>query len=139
MSKAGYTSDRWESHWNSLEETIRAAGTYVVPSDNLRPRTLEAARELSSDRKSMRRFWRLVIALCLGCVLSIPLAERLHAWHERSRSPSARELQWQALQLAESDSQVGANWGMFEAFRQLRSMQAERLGRSTTGASSVQF
>ena len=33
-----------------VELLIRAAGSYVVPSDNLRPRTLEAARELAADR-----------------------------------------------------------------------------------------
>ena len=39
-----------------LEATVLAAGKYVVPSDDLRPHTLEAAKELDSDRKGSQHF-----------------------------------------------------------------------------------
>lgn len=126
----------------AVEAAIRAAKNYVVPSENLRPRTLEAAREMVDDRKQVRRFWRFSIGLLLCGALSIPLADRLNAWHQRSRSPSATELEWQALNLAESDSSIGTNWGLFEAFRQLRGTQAARFGRPSAPNdvhSSLQF
>jgi hypothetical protein len=133
-------SRRYESADDSLpaiEEAIRAAANYVVPSDNLRPRTLEAAREVSEDRRSERRLRRLIIVLLLCTGLSIPLSERLTAWYEGRRSPSATEMELHALDLSTSGD-VGPHWGLFEAFSQLRSMQAARLGRTSTN-SSIQF
>lgn len=117
-----------------IEWQIRSAGDYVVPSDNLRPRTLEAAREWSDDRKAIRRLRRFAVLLLLCSVMSVPLVEQLTAWHKRSQSPSATELEQHALQLA-TDSHIGQHWGLFEAFSRLRRVQAARLGQPVSNSS----
>ena len=64
-----------------LEATVLAAGKYVVPSEDLRPHTLEAAKAMDSERKGSNRFLVVsaVIAFCfvfagpfqIGCPLGV--------------------------------------------------------------------
>ena len=117
-----------------IEAKIRAARNYVVPSSNLRPQTLEAARELSEDRKSTRQLRRLAVAMLLLSVLSIPMADQLTVWHQRQQLPSASELQQRALDM-ESDGDAAPHWGLIEAFNQLRRVQAARLGQASPNRS----
>ncbi len=109
-----------------VELLIRAAGNYVVPSDNLRPRTLEAARERAADRVGFYKLARLFLVLLFCSALSIPALDSLSAWHDRSVSPSAAEIQDQATRIG-SEKGVGPHWGLYEAFNRLRNHQAEKL------------
>ena len=117
-----------DSYLVPIESLIKSAGSYVVPSDNLRPRTLEAAREAAADRVGFFRLARLFLVLLFCSAVSFPALDRLSAWHERSVSPSSAEIQLQATQLS-TQKGVGANWGLFEAFKRLRSDQAANLSR----------
>ncbi len=104
-----------------LEATVQSAGAYVIPSDNLRPHTLEAARDYSSDRRGtfvLAKF-ALTIAI-LGCV-SLPVIDRMASWHDRVTSPTALQL----LEIAQKKS-VGIDWGLIEAFSEMRQNQASR-------------
>jgi hypothetical protein len=118
----------------AIQQAIRAAGDYVVPSEDLRPKTLEAARQLCEDRQGGIRFGRFAALLLLCMVVSVPIAERLTAWYDRVASPSSSQLQQQALQIS-SDRDIGPHWGLFEAFSQLRRSQAARLGHSAVPSS----
>ena len=109
-----------------VELLIRAARNYVVPSDNLRPRTLEAARESAADRVGFYKLARLFLILLFCSALSVPALDRLTAWHDKSVSPSASEIQDQASQIA-TEKGVGPHWGLYEAFNRLRNHQAENL------------
>ncbi|MDX1930066.1 MAG: hypothetical protein SFV81_26300 [Pirellulaceae bacterium] len=109
-----------------VELLIRAAGNYVVPSDNLRPRTLEAARESVADRAGFFRLARLFLVLLFCSAVSIPALDRLAAWHDKSVSPSGAEIQNQANEFA-TEKGVGPHWGLYEAFKRLRNHQAENL------------
>jgi len=114
----------------AIEEAIRAAGAFVRPSDDLRPRTLETARELSEDRRGGVRLASFAAVLLLCLIVSAPVGQRLSAWYQRIEAPSAAELQQQALQI-ETDRNTGPHWGLYEAFSQLRRSQAVRLGQRT--------
>ncbi len=109
-----------------IESLIRSAGNFVVPSENLRPRTLEAAREAAADRIGYFKLARLFLLLLFCSALSVPALDRLTAWHERSLSPSSTEIQNQAAQLS-TQKGIGPHWGLFEAFQRLRSDQAANL------------
>ncbi len=109
-----------------VELLIRAAGNYVVPSENLRPRTLEAAREKAADRVGFFRLAKLFLILLFCSAVSIPALERLTAWHDRSVSPSVSEMQDQASRIA-TEKGVGPHWGLYEAFKRLRNRQADNL------------
>ncbi len=109
-----------------VELLIRAAGSYVVPSDNLRPRTLEAARESAADRVGFYKLARMFLVLLFLSALSVPALDRLTAWHDKSVSPSVSEIQDQAARIA-SEKGVGMHWGLYEAFNRLRNHQADNL------------
>lgn len=110
----------------SLEATILAAGRYVVPSDNLRPHTLEAARDYDSDRRGTHQFARFVLAIAVCGCISLPVLDRLASWRDKMASPTSLQM----LEIAEKKN-VGANWGLFEAFSELRQNQASRFGQAT--------
>ena len=108
-----------------LEATVQSAGAYVIPSDNLRPHTLEAARDYSSDRRGTYVLAKFGLAIAiLGCV-SLPVLDRMASWHDRVTSPTSLQM----LEIAQRKS-VGIDWGLFEAFSELRQNQASRFGHS---------
>lgn len=119
----------FDPSWAEVEALVRAAGQYVVPSDNLRPRVLEAAREKRNDQRGRRKILQCVAAILLCGALSLPLAERMEVWRDHTKSPSANDLELRAIQLS-SRSNDGPHWGLLEAFNQLRESQATRLQRS---------
>ena len=106
-----------------LEATVLAAGTYVVPSDNLRPHTLEAARELDLDRKGTYAIAKVLLAIAVcGCVC-LPVVERLAVWRDKVEQPTSVQIHKTALK-----KNIGIDWGLFEAFSELKQSQASRFG-----------
>jgi ferric-dicitrate binding protein FerR (iron transport regulator) len=110
--------------WEDAETLVRAAGGYVRPSDELRPRVLEAARVESRERQAQRRIWQAALAITL-------LIGILAAAGSRFDLPapfSASMLQAQAnVRAAEGD---GAGWSMVDSFTDLRRRQAALLNLS---------
>lgn len=112
-----------------IEAAIRAAGNYVLPSEDLRPRTLDAAHEHCGDRRAEQKLGGFVIAVLLLVMISSPAIHYIDALRTRSTAPSATEMQDRGLRYA-SDPHIGSNWGLTEAFTQLRRLQANRLGET---------
>jgi len=115
---------------NEIEDLVRAAGDYVQPSRDLRPRVVEGARLRDKDRRAEGKLAILVVAILVVCIVRHPFYHWLTDYRHQSCIPSATELHQQALQL-ESQPDVGTHWGMTEAFYRLRQYQAHRLGRTT--------
>ena len=104
-----------------LEATVQSAGTYVIPSDNLRPHTLEAAREYSSDRRGTYVLAKFALTIAiLGCV-SLPVIDRMALWRDKVNSPTTLQM----LEIARKKN-IGIDWGLIEAFSELRQNQASR-------------
>ncbi len=103
-----------------LEATVLAAGKYVVPSDDLRPHTLEAAREIDSDREQSSKLvkYAVVFAIC-GC-LGLSLADRLSPWREKFSGKTSLQIQERALL-----KNMGPDWGLLEVFQE-RQKQASQ-------------
>lgn len=110
-----------------IETAIRAAGDYVQPSGDLRPRTLEAAREHCGDLRAEQKVGGFVIAVLLCVVIMSPAFRYVDFMRAQSVAPTAIEMQRRGLQHA-ADPHVGSNWGLTEAFTQLRRLQADRFG-----------
>ncbi len=115
-----------DSSMQQIESAIRAAGNYVRPSEDLRPRTLEAAREHCGDLRAEQKLGSFVIAVLLLVMISSPAIHYIDALRRQSTAPSAIEMQTRGLQYA-ADPHIGSNWGLSEAFTQLRRLQANRL------------
>jgi hypothetical protein len=106
------------AEWREIEALVRAAGHYVRPSEELRPRVLEAARRESMERSVRRRICHA--ALALGLLLGAATGmgrEELPAFSAG------------ALRQAELNSTEGGaiGWSMVESFTDLRRRQANLL------------
>jgi hypothetical protein len=108
------------------ERIVRAAGKYIEPSDDLRPRVLEAARDVCADRRSRRSIlmWTLVGAVAM--LLSTFFIDQYSQWHHRAQSPTTAEIQEDAVRISMRD-RTSLDWGFLEAFVKLRGEQAEKL------------
>lgn len=108
----------------ATEAAIRAAEHYVVPSQDLRPQVIEAARAEKSGA-SLRRRIGLAAAACLLVALAIETGIYNSRLQHRSRlQASAAE-----AHLIETGKRSNANfgWGIVEFLLDLRSQQAEAI------------
>ena len=116
-----------------LEQTIRAAGNFVCPTSDLRPRVIEAAKEQCKHQRTVRNVAGLLLFVCLLAVLTAPFAMRLAEHLEQTQAPSSAEVQKQATQYS-AQAGIGSNWGLSEAFTRQRESQSRRFLRSFTTA-----
>jgi hypothetical protein len=107
-----------------VEEMVRAAGGYLEVSDDLRPRTLEEARD--DSRETSTRSWIAVLA-----VVVIFLA--MYAGKFRDRLSSTSPLKavvsvncdqlYAAARQTAAKANVDPSWSLVDAFRGLRQRQ----------------
>jgi len=103
-----------------IESLIRAAGNYVQPSEDLRPRVLEAARSQRSQWQAM------TIAQCVAAavvVLGMFLMSGSSTTHKSEPAIFANRLANEFLPPLASDG----DWGLVDSFTELRRRQAEML------------
>lgn len=105
-----------------LERKIRAAGGYVAPSDDLRPRILEVARERCSEQRHVRRASWLAMATISLWVACWPLSIWASGLREKLTAPSSSEIQSQAIEHSQRPN-GSFDWGLVEAFDRLDSLQ----------------
>lgn len=113
--------------FEDVEKIILAARNYVVPSDDLRPRTLEVARDLGGQR---REICRLGLASVLGMALwglSFAFVNSANDYRDSWVTPSGEDLQRIAFEMG-AMSNDGREWGLVEVFEQLRSLRVHDLG-----------
>ena len=122
--------DRCEQ-WDDVEALVRAAGNYVRPSDDLRPRVLETARAESHERWAQRRIWQVALVVALLGVCSPSVRSRL----EVAASPSGGALGAGAMARRAESGNDGWNsdgwntvgWNTVESFTDLRRRHAALL------------
>jgi hypothetical protein len=128
MSEFRYKDDNspFES-FDSLESIVRAAGGYVQPTDDLRPRTIEAARESCSRRRWNFRLGAVamvVIALAISDLPSRIMASQAGQLDNPSQVIRGYDLHEQAsLRMAHTG--FDSSWAVYEAFAELRKKQAD--------------
>jgi hypothetical protein len=112
--------DRCEG-WDDVESLVLAAGNYVRPSDDLRPRVLETARAESHERWAQRRIWQVALVIALLGVFSTSVRGRL----EVAAPPSGIALGAGAMARPAEFGNDG--WNMVESFTDLRRRHAAML------------
>lgn len=110
----------------TVEAMLRAAANYVIPSEDLRPRVMDAAREHCAQRKIQRKLVGYMLSSLLICVLCWPLVDELAELRSQLASPSSAEMLKRSFEITHA-SDVGSNWGLAEAFSELRRAQANIL------------
>lgn len=106
-----------------LEAMVRRAADYVQPTDDLRPRTLEAACDRGSRRRGRRLAFLVATVLVIAPAFGSLVVEA--GWTGAS-GVTAAELHQRADQLV-VQRQTKAAWSLFEAFSGLRREQARQL------------
>jgi hypothetical protein len=106
---------------------IRSARDFVQPSDDLRPRILEAARDHCDDRRAEQKLGSFVLALFVVILISSPVLRYAVMLQSMPVTRSADQVQLRAAELA-SQQEIGSHWALAEAFSQWRHLQATRLG-----------
>lgn len=118
--------NRGDCDARQVEAMISAAGRYIRPSDELRPRTLEAARRACDDRRAEQRLGGFMVAALLLMLIASPTLTYLKMVQWNSVTTAA-EINQRARTLA-TQREIGNHWGLAEAYSQLRTIQADRLG-----------
>ena len=70
-----------------------------------------------------------MVAVLLLLMCGSPMAQYLDTLRVRTAAPTVSEIHARAIEYV-SEPGIGSNWGMTEAFSQLRRTQAMRLGQS---------
>lgn len=110
-----------------VEALIRSAGNYVRPSDDLRPRTLEAARRMRGMRRWNKQILAAAAAVVLLAIFNVP--GRFVPTDVASKTSEATVMrEFQLRQKSTRSADLSLNpWAWFEAFWELRNQQAERI------------
>jgi hypothetical protein len=107
-----------------LEETIFSARNFVVPSPDLRPRTLEQAR----DAHRIHVWANRIAVAAFGCMflwsIAIIATRHLGQYRDKLTGPFPDELEQRAARYPSHD-RYGTQWRLVEAFQQERSLQTE--------------
>ncbi|TWT76675.1 hypothetical protein CA13_71720 [Planctomycetes bacterium CA13] len=120
---------RRDSDWNhetysDIESLIRTASDFVRPSEDHRPRTLEAARARCADLRTEQKLGVFLACALLVLAIVSPGFHYLSRYRSRFQGTTAAEIQEQAS-IISIKANVSPQWGMFEAFSQWREDQAE--------------
>ncbi|QDT00796.1 hypothetical protein [Adhaeretor mobilis] len=112
------------SDFAQLESIVRAAASYAQPTEDLRPRVIEAARDARRMQRLNRSLGSLSFAVLLAIIMGLP--GYLAAAFPKVASADSEELHRRATHKVVKGS-VDAPWALFEVFSDLRREQASRL------------
>jgi hypothetical protein len=114
---------------NEVETAIRAAGQYVQPSRDLRPRVLEAARTDRTERKAQRHIKHLAVLVLVLAVFAVSGRNSLDPNRPHSSDMTASADAQRIYARAELGIAHGGDlgWALVEAFTELKREQSEVL------------
>ncbi len=119
-----------DDRFAETEALIASAGHYVWPSDELRPRVLEVARECAGQRHTLYRLAGMMVAATLCLMTGVSVSHHLRANAEPAAMPRGEQLEQRI------DAQVAASgqtpdWVLADIVAQWRSELAARLPEDT--------
>lgn len=107
-----------------LEQAIFDARNYVVPSDDLRPRVVEEAKQRSWVEKIAFRTSLLAMSCIIVWSLYLPAIRFLGEFRDSVTAPSSREVEQIALDLS-AQSRRESSWSTVDAFEQIRALRID--------------
>ena len=110
-----------------VEEMVRAAGGYLEVSDDLRPRTLEEARDDRRESSTRCRMAILAAALITLAVFTDQFCNRIASPLKGVVSTDDDRL-FTAAQQQAARSGADPSWSLVDAFRGLRQRQGRLIG-----------
>ena len=113
-----------------LERLIAGAGNYAVPSDDLRPRILEAARDHIDRRNTAGFLVGLLAVACFGLALGVASVDPPRSFSEGERR-RADTLSFRATSFQVTPGVSGPDWALVEWTQRWREDLASRLSERT--------
>ena len=105
-----------------LEATLFAARDYVIPSDDLRPRTLEQSRQATRIQSWANRLTLVTLGCMLLWSMAMPMLRELGSQRDKISGPFPAEIE-RAAQVYADEHRYEAQWGLVEAFRDARQLR----------------
>ncbi len=114
-----------------LEATIFAARNFVVPTDDLRPRTLALAKETSRIQRIANRSAVILLSIMIVWLMAMPFLYGMSLYRDHLRGPMPYEIE-RTAQLYTSEHRYEPGWGLVDAFQDSRKLESE--SSSSNGA-----
>lgn len=123
------SSPNWDNSMDDVEALVRAAGSYVGASEDLRPRVLEAARMQCAERRTqscLRRVALFVVLLAVFTTAYQPeeIGSPLSSY---GQAMMADFDEWIVPAANATPRNGDADWRILDAFTKLRRQQAQLL------------
>lgn len=115
-----------------LEATIFAARNFVVPTEDLRPRTLAAAKESCRIQRVANRTAVTLTSIMLVWVLALPIVRGVASYQAQLRGPSPAEIERTAQALT-LEHRYEPGWGLVDAFQDSRKLAIEKSSERDAG------
>lgn len=125
MSRHSLDSDQLQQ----LEATIFAARNFVVPTEDLRPRTLSLAKETGRIQRIANRSALSVTSIMLVWLLAMPFLSKLSRYRDSLRGPMPVEIE-HAAHVYSLKHRYEPGWGLVDAFQDSRKLESEKNPRS---------
>jgi hypothetical protein len=125
VSKRSLDSDQIQQ----LEATIFAARNFVVPTEDLRPRTLSLAKETSLIQQIANRSAITVTSIMLVWLLAVPVLRSMALYRDSLRGPMSAEIE-HAAQVLTLEHRYEPGWGLVDAFQDSRKLELEDYSRN---------
>jgi hypothetical protein len=109
---------------SDLEAMVRAAGGYVQPSEDLRPRVLEAARAQQGEKRARRWIRRAAACVVLVAVLAASASRMAGLGVDPELALNATDSQAMHSRAESYSSGRDLSWGLVKAFTELRRRQS---------------
>ncbi len=113
--------------FDGLESIVQSAGSYVHPTDDLRPKTLEAARNAKKQRVRNFRVGSILLGLSFMALTGLPGS--LLNWGSSEAASTLQAVRQYDLHKQASmrilHAGLDPSWAFYEAFIQLRTDQAK--------------
>ncbi|MFN6129313.1 MAG: hypothetical protein ACK6DC_20435 [Planctomycetota bacterium] len=118
--------DELPSEWDSAVQRVRAASRIVQPSELLRTKILQRARQREGDVRSDRMVLRSVMAFALLSVFFLFAGSKMEAWREeRVHRATWAGMQERAAEIA-SERKLAMDASLDEAYVEWRFELAQR-------------
>jgi hypothetical protein len=143
MLDRGSSDDKAGREWmplaieRELENSIRSAKSYIIPSEHLRPKTLLAARERWEDKLSTRTFYRYTLAIAVVFALIMYAAQGLSILSLSIEPTASEEISESALRMA-SENKIEIDWAVQHVYSQHQQQRASQYQGSLFDSNSTE-
>lgn len=129
--------NQWsEADFAEFEKLIGSAKDFVVPSEQLRPQVVDAARAIDIRQSQLTKIRNLVICVLAVWVLVLGVFWKLSIRRSELTSPTSAEVEQMSVDYATRRG-YSKDWGMVDVFWELRGGDSQNMSPQPTPDTQV--